>query len=129
MKLAQLRGNIREQLQQFLSSVANNTLYLNAFFLQRVQRCAVQGVGLMFDLTHKQRLPADAVHQHHHAKIAAEIGGVHDDVGLGGLRVALPDLHLLQAAVDSLAATTVLRGKLCRGLFARTIGRPKLIGV
>jgi len=40
----------------------------------------------VFDLAHKQRLLADAVHQHHHAEIAPKIGGVHDDVGFGGLR-------------------------------------------
>ena len=75
----------------------------------------------MFDLAHKQRLPADAVHQHHHAEIASEIGGVHDDVGLGGLRVVRPNVRLLQAAVDGFTATTVLRGKLCRGLLTRAI--------
>ena len=75
----------------------------------------------MFNLAHKQRLPADAVHQHHHAEIAPKIGGVHDDVGFGGLRVVLPDLRLLQAAVDGFTAASVLRGKLCRGLLTRAI--------
>ena len=95
MKLAQLRGNIREQLQQLLSSVANNALYLNAFFFQRGQRSGIQGIGFVFDFIDGQNLLADAVHQHHHAKIAAEIGGVHDDVGLFGLRIVRSDLRLL----------------------------------
>ena len=81
----------------------------------------------MFDLAHKQRLPADAVHQHHHTKIAAEIGGVHDDVGFLRQRVALPDLHTTKAAIDGFAAASVLRGELCGGLFSCAIGCPKLV--
>ena len=81
----------------------------------------------MFDCLHKQGFPSDAVHQHHHAEIAPEIGGIHDDVGFGGLRVVLPDLRLLQAAVDGLATASVLRGKLCSGLFSYAIGCPKLV--
>ena len=81
----------------------------------------------IFDFIDGQSLLADAVHQHHHTKIAAEIGGVHDDVGFGGLRVVLPDLRLLQAAVDGFTAASVLRGELCGGLFSCAIGCPKLV--
>ena len=75
----------------------------------------------------KQGLPSDAVHQHHHAEIPPEIGGVHDDVGFFRQRVALPGLHTTKAAVDGLATASVLRGKLCRGLFSCAIGCPELV--
>ena len=81
----------------------------------------------MFDCLHKQGLPSDAVHQHHHAEIAPEIGGIHDDVGFFGQRVALPDLHTAKAAIDGFAAASILLGKLRGRLFARAIGCPKLI--
>ena len=65
--------------------------------------------------------------QHHHAKIATEIGGVHDDVGFFRQRVVLPDLHTTKAAIDGFAAASVLPGELCGGLFACAIGCPKLV--
>ena len=125
MKLAQLRGNLREQLQQSFPPVANNALYYNAFFPQSVQCFGIEGVGLVFDFTDGQNLLADAIHQHHHAKITAEPGGVHDDVGFFRQRVVFPDLHLAQMAVDSLTVTTVLRGELGGSLLARAVVRPK----
>ena len=70
---------------------------------------------------------ADAVHQHQHAKIAAKIGGVHDDVGFFGQRVALPDLHTAKAAIDGFATASVLRGELRGGLFSCAIGCPKFV--
>ena len=79
----------------------------------------------MFDFTDGQNLLADAIHQHHHAKITAEPGGVHDDVGFFRQRVVFPDLHLAQMAVDSLTVTTVLRGELGGSLLARAVVRPK----
>ena len=83
----------------------------------------------MFDFTDGKGLPADAVHQHHHAETAPEVSGVHDDVGFGRLRVAFPDLHLAQMAIDGLAATTVLRGKLGGSLLARAVDYPKFIAL
>ena len=59
----------------------------------------------MFDCTDAKGLPADAVHQYHHAETAPEIGGIHDDVGLCGLRVVFPDAYLAQIAVDGFTAT------------------------
>ena len=54
--------------------------------------------------------------RYHHAKIAPEIDGVHDDVGLGWLRVALHDLSLLQTVEDGFATASMLRDKPCRVL-------------
>ena len=125
MKLAQLRGNLREQLQQSFPPVANNALYCNAFFPQIVQRFGMEGVGFVFDFTDGKDLPADAVHQHHHAETAPEASGVHDDVGFGRLREGFPDARPAQMAVDGLAATTVLRGELGGSLLARAVGCPK----
>ena len=79
------------------------------------------------DFIDGQSLLADAVHQHHHAETAPEVCGIHDDVGFFGQRVALPDLCFAQAAVDGLAAASVLRGELRGRLFACTIGCPKLV--
>ena len=70
---------------------------------------------------------ADAVHQHQHAKIAAKIGGVHNDVGCFGQRVALPDLHPAKAAIDGFAAASILLGELRGRLFACAISCPKLV--
>ena len=112
VKLAQLRRNLREQLQQFFPSVANNALYYNAFFPQSVQCFGIEGVGFVFDFTDGKGLPADAIHQHHHAETVSEASGVHDDVGFGRLREGFPDARPAQMAVDGLAATTVLRGEL-----------------
>ena len=66
----------------------------------------------MFDFTDGKGLPADAIHQHHHAETVPEASGVHDDVGFGRLREGFPDARPAQMAVDGLAATTVLRGEL-----------------
>ena len=129
MKLAQLRGNLREQLQQYFPPVANNALYCNAFFPQIVQRFGIEGVGFVFDFTDGKDLPADAVHQHHHAETAPEVSGVHDDVGFGRLREGFPDARPAQMAVDGLAATTVLRGELGGSLLARAVGCPKFIAL
>ena len=129
MKLAQLRGNLREQLQQSFPPFANNALYCNAFFPQSVQCFGIEGVGLVFDLTDGKGLPADAVHQHHHTETAPEVCGIHDDVGFGRLREGFPDAHLAQMAVDGFTATTVLRGKLCRCLLACAVGCPKFIAL
>ena len=54
------------------------------------------------------------------------ISGVHDDVGFFK-RVALPDLHTMKAAIDGFAAASVLRDKLCRGLFSCAISCPELV--
>ena len=61
------------------------------------------------------------------ASIAAKIGGVHDDVGFFGQRVALPDLHTAKAAIDGFAAASILLGKLRGRLFACAISCPKLV--
>ena len=58
---------------------------------------------------------------------APEVCGIHDDVGFFGQRVVLPDLCFAQAAVDGLAAASVLRGELRGRLFACTIGCLKLV--
>ena len=130
MKLAQLRGNLREQLQQSFPPVANNALYCNAFFPQIVQRFGIEGVGFVFDFTDGKGLPADAIHQHHHAETVPEASGVHDDVGFGRLGEGFPDARPAQMAVDGLAATTVLlRGELCRCLLACAVGCPKFIAL
>ena len=60
MKLAQLRGNLREQLQQSFPPVANNALYCNAFFPQSVRYFGIEGVGLVFDFTDGKDLLTDA---------------------------------------------------------------------
>ena len=128
MKLAQLRGNLREQLQQSFPPVANNALYYNAFFPQIVQRFGIEGVGFVFDFTDGKGLPADAVHQHHHAETAPEVSGVHDDVGFGRLREGFLDARLAMA-VDGLAATTVLRDEPGGSLLACAVVRPKFIAL
>lgn len=71
MKLVQLCGNFREQLQQSFPSVANH-----AFSPQIVQRVGIKSVGFVFDFTDGKGLTADAVHQYHHAETAPEIGVV-----------------------------------------------------
>jgi len=76
MKLVQLCGNFREQLQQSFPSVANHALYLNAFSPQIVQRVGIKSVGFVFDFTDGKGLTADAIHQYHHAETAPEIGVV-----------------------------------------------------
>ena len=83
----------------------------------------------MFDFTDGKGLPADAVHQHHHAETAPEVSGIHDDVGFGKLREGFPDARLAQMAVDGLAATAVLCGKLGGSLLACAVAvvRPKFI--
>ena len=129
MKLAQLCGNLREQLQQSFPPVANNALYYNAFSPQSVQRFGIKSVGFVFDFTDGKDLPADAVHQHHHAETAPEVSGVHDDVGFGRLREGFPDARPAQMAIDGLAATTVLRGELGGSLLARAVGCPKFIAL
>ena len=128
MKLAQLRGNLREQLQQSFPPVTNNTLYYNAFFPQIVQCFGIKSVGFVFDFAHKQGLPADAVHQHHNTETAPEVSGVHDDVGFGRLREGFLDARLAMA-VDGLAATTVLRGEPGGSLLACAVVRPKFIAL
>ena len=65
----------------------------------------------------------------HHAEIAPEVSGVHDDVGFGRLREGFPDARPAQMAVDGFTATTVLRGKLCRCLLACAVGCPKFIAL
>ena len=54
-------------------------------------------------------------------------GGVHNDVGCFGQRVALPDLHTAKAAIDGFAAASILLGKLRGRLFACAISCPKLV--
>ena len=104
------------------------------FVLQRlspqiVQRVGIKSVGFVFDCTDAKGLPADAVHQYHHAETAPEIGGIHDDVGFGRLREGFPDAHLAQMAVDGFTATAVLRGELGGSLLACAVVRPKFIAL
>ena len=104
MELAELYGNIGEHLRQTTSAIANDALYGYAFGFQAAYGLGVQLIGFILYYAHEQGFAADAVHQHHDAKIASEVGGVHDDVCFGwGGELSFGD-GFFEMAVNGFAA-------------------------
>ena len=80
MKLAHLYGYTQERIQQAAFAIADNALYLNAFFLQRRDRLRVELVGFPLNCHDHQGALAASVVEDHDAPLVAEISGVHDEV-------------------------------------------------
>lgn len=124
VEMAKLYGDIEEQLQQTLTTVADNALYFNVFGFQAADGFGVKGVGFVFDFGNRKRFAADAVEQNHDAETASEVGGVHHDVGALGRGKLRFESSFIEMAQDGLAAASVGGGKLCSGLFAYGVGLP-----
>ena len=80
VKLAHLYGYSQERIQQAAFAIADNALYLNAFFLQRRDHLRVERVGFPLNGHNHQGTLAASVVENHDAPFSAEIGGVHDEV-------------------------------------------------
>ena len=124
VEMAKLYGDIGEQLQQTLTTVADDALYFNAFGFQAADGFGVKGVGFVFDFGNRKRFAADAVEQNHDAETASEVGGVHHDVGALGRGKLRFGRGFFEMAQDGLAAASVGGDKLCSGLFACGVGLP-----
>ena len=74
----------------------------------------------MFDFIDGQSLLADAIHQHHHAETAAEIGGFHDDVSFSETRKVWQQLlregiKMAHGTVERLMCRACLQGMARQG--------------
>ena len=130
VKLAHLRRNTWEGLQQPAASVTDNALYHNAFFLQHHDLLPVERNRFVLDFEHRQRPLANGVIQHHDAPFAAKIGGAHDEVNrrlrgrAGRLRGRFGEM-----TADGFEAAPMLLRKLPGGLLANAVKLPESVGV
>ena len=130
VKLAHLHGYIQERTQQAAFAIADNALYLNAFFSQRRDRLRVERVGFPLNCHDHQGALAASVVEDHDAPFSAEIGGVHDEVhGCLWQRAFGLCSGFAEVAMERFDAASVLRGKLCGALLAFAVALPKGVGI
>ena len=130
VKLAHLHGNIRKSAQQAAFAIADNALYLNAFFSQRRDRLRVERVGFPLNCHDRQGSLAASVVENHDTPFSTEIGGVHDEVNRRLWQRAFGLCSGFgEVATDGFDAASVLRGKLCGALLAFAVALPKGVGI